>query len=171
MKKLNKTAYTRLKAQADEAKEIGLTKLANGINNSLADGPREEDTYVTEKELHTEIYNHLWNITASVIDYYDLQKVDATKIDTIINSLTKTAFEDIKSALNVKEIVSPREMPLPGEYNFEAVQKIVNEFKKEYNVQASVKVIKNDEGEKYSILTFAGHNIPNKYKSVDIEVI
>ena len=146
MKKLNKTAYTRLKAQADEANEIGLTKLANGINNSLADGPREEDTYVTEK-------------------------VDATKIDTIINSLTKTAFEDIKSALNVKEIVSPREMPLPGEYNFEAVQKIVNEFKKEYNVQASVKVIKNDDGEKYSILTFAGHNIPNKYKSVDIEVI
>ena len=171
MKKLNKNCYVRLKAQADEAKELGLNKLANCINHCLKEGPRVEDNYITEEELNTEMYNYLWDITASVIDYYDLEKVDATNLDLVMKDITKLAFTKIKDALKVNNVVSSREMPLPGEYNFTTVQKIVNEFKKEFNVEASVKVTKNADSEKYYILTFAKNGIPKKYKSIDIEVI
>lgn len=108
---MKKILQDRLIAQAEEAKELGMAKLAEAISNSLDD----TTDICQEKQLDKIAYDNLWKIALATADYYDLKNIDTQKIDALLNSFIPTIKEELKQSLNVKDIVGPKEPKLIGE--------------------------------------------------------
>lgn len=110
--KLNKVIYNKLILQAEEAKEIGLNKLASAILNSVGPSYREEDISM---KLSENVYNNLWKIALDVINYHDLESVDIQKVDEVITSLAENVIDQLEITLDKKDIIGKLEPKLPGQ--------------------------------------------------------
>jgi hypothetical protein len=116
MKKLNKIVYNKLLLQADEAKEQGMKKLAQGILGALTAYPKDEHGSYASVELNDDIYRGLWALSTNVISYYDLESVDAEKVNEIIEIFAEKFISELETSLGVTEgTVGPLEPKLPGE--------------------------------------------------------
>lgn len=115
--KLNTTIYNKLVLQAQEAKEVGLTKLADGVISSVGATSRDPDEFVTYSsiELHRDIYNNLWKIALDVIKHHDLESVDIQKIDDALKFTVAQVLRDIEMTLEVNDKIGLMEPKLPGE--------------------------------------------------------
>jgi len=98
---LNATIYHKLLLQAEEAKELNMTKLASGILGSLGPMPEEELVSYNFNELQEDIYQGLWKLAANVIKYHDLQSVDAGKVHETLESLAIKLITEVEKSLNV----------------------------------------------------------------------
>lgn len=114
MKKLNETIYNRLLCQAEEAKERGLHKLANGVIQSLGPVPEDEKIQYSYGELEQDIYNGLWKLATNVLKYYDVQSVDAEKLHEILESVAFRFINEMEHTVDVTW-ESPLEPKVPGE--------------------------------------------------------
>lgn len=115
--KLNKIAYNKLVLQAQEAKELGLTELADAVLNSVGATPREEDaphTYSSE-ELNQDIHRQLWKIAMYLGEYHDLFSLDIQRIDEVIKWATENLRKDLENSMGVTNVIGPLEPKLPGE--------------------------------------------------------
>jgi hypothetical protein len=68
MKKINKLAYERLLIQAQEARQMGLIKLADSITQALTPNPEDEsveDVSYSFAELEDDIHNGMWKLATS----------------------------------------------------------------------------------------------------------
>jgi hypothetical protein len=116
MKKLNSVVYNKLVLQAEEAKELGLTKLASGISSSLGDSPEEQTGSYNFDELQGDVYQELWKVVACVIKYHNLESVDAEKVHEALESFANKLIEEVENSLNVDNTqVGPMETKVPGE--------------------------------------------------------
>jgi hypothetical protein len=116
MKKLNSVVYNKLLLQAHEAKEQGLKKLAQGILGALTPAPEDEKVSYGSGDLNNDIYHGLWALSTNVIKYYDLQSVDAEKVNEIIEIFAEKFISDLETSLGVDSgTVGPLEPKLPGE--------------------------------------------------------
>jgi hypothetical protein len=116
MRKLGQQTYKRLLAQAEEAKELKQTKLADTVLSAL--GPVFEENaraIYTQKELDQTIYQNIWKMSVEVISYHDLTKVDIQKVDGVVNELKSRVIEELEEALKVSGKVGGNEPPVPGQ--------------------------------------------------------
>lgn len=115
--KLNKTIYRRLLSQAEEAKELELTKLADGLLNAIGPVARDDDEIIqlSHDELTKDIYGSLWKMALDVAVYHDLKMVDAQKMHQVLSGLTDKLLSTLESSLNVEDNVGAFEPKLPGE--------------------------------------------------------
>jgi hypothetical protein len=116
MRKLGQQTYKRLLAQAEEAKELKQTKLADVVLSAL--GPVFEEnagmTY-TQKELDQTLYQNMWKMAVEVISYHDLTKVDIQKVDQAVKLLKSRVIEELEEALKVSGKIGGNEPKVPGQ--------------------------------------------------------
>ena len=116
MKKLGQQIYKRLLAQAEEARELKQTKLADMVLSAL--GPVFEEnieaTY-TQKELDQILYQNIWKMAIEVISYHDITKVDIQKVDQAVKLLKSRVIEELEETLKVSGKVGGNEPPVPGQ--------------------------------------------------------
>lgn len=106
-----KNIHDKLLFQAEEAKDLGLLKLASVINNSIPENFPEQYSY---SELKEDIHEELWKIATKLITYYNLNNVDALNLDKTLVLHANNILNDLESVLEV-DIISPYEPKVPGE--------------------------------------------------------
>ena len=114
MKKLNEVVYRRLLLQAEEAKERGLHKLADGVLSSLGPVPEDEDVQYSYGELQEDIYKGMWKLAIHVMKYYDVDSVDAEKVSDALETLASQLIDNLEDTLDVNS-VGPLDPKVPGE--------------------------------------------------------
>lgn len=117
MSKINSVIHKKLVLQAEEAKELKLTKLADGLLNSVGSIPRDENEefIYSHADLKKDIYNSLWKMALNVVAYHDLKSVDAQKIDEVLSDMTNEIVLNVESVLNVENKIGPFEPKLFGQ--------------------------------------------------------
>ena len=115
MKKFNKIIYNKLLLQAQEAKYQGLNTLASGIFNAIGAYPEEENIKYSYEELNEDVYKGLWKIAGNVIQYYDINRVDAEKVNNLIESFASQFIEELEGNIDIKSNIGPLEPKVPGE--------------------------------------------------------
>lgn len=116
MKKLNEVIYNKLILQAEEAKEVGLTKLGKAVLSSVGATPRESDEEftITADQMKEKIYENLWKAAMEVLVYHDVESADIQKLDDALAYLTNKFVLEVQAALDVEDI-GKLEPKLPGE--------------------------------------------------------
>lgn len=114
--KINQTVYKKLLAQAEEAKEQGFEKLADGIINAIGSYPNDEIEEYTYAQLQDDLHRDLWKVATRLVYYYDLQSVDALKLEQTLVSWASNMLNDLEVTLNVDNvIVGATEPKVPGQ--------------------------------------------------------
>lgn len=116
MKKLNSVIYNKLLAQAEEAKAQGLTKLASGILEAIGPYPNDESSEYTYSELKEDINRDMWKMATRLMHYYDIESLDAEKLNETMIAVASKMLEELERTMNVDSvIVGPLEPKVPGE--------------------------------------------------------
>jgi len=119
MAKLNKIAHSRLLLQAQEAKEMGLDRLARGMFFALKLAEEDADMPVSKysyEQMQEEIYQELWELVSKVAQYYDVDNITAEKIDDVLQEMRDNFLEKVEEVLGVEEgSVGALEPEVPGE--------------------------------------------------------
>ena len=116
MHKLNSIVYHKLLLQAEEAKTLGMTKLASGILGSLGPVPEEEHVSYNFEELRDDVYGGLWKLASCVIKYHDVDSVQAEKINEVLESLATKLIAEVETSIGVDDTqVGPLEEKLVGQ--------------------------------------------------------
>ena len=112
---MNKIIYNKLLLQAEEAKNQDMIKLSSAIVGALYSSDSELKVY-TYSELKSDIHQDLWKIATRLITYYDLNSVDATKMDETIIHLASKTLDELENTLDVEYVLAgPLEPKVPGE--------------------------------------------------------
>lgn len=109
MKKINKVAYNKLCLQAEEAKALKINKLADNIYSAIGPIPDEEKYTYSYKELNVDVHKEMWKIATNVLHYYDLESIDAKKLDETLQNITNNFIKEIKASLLIEEDEGARE--------------------------------------------------------------
>lgn len=116
MKHLHAIVYYKLSAQAEEARERNLVKLAERIEHTLAAEPVEKPEEYSFAQMKEDIHQDLWKSAARLMAHYDLQSVDAEKVDQAVVRLAEKVLSELESALGTDHIlVGAMEPRVPGE--------------------------------------------------------
>lgn len=116
MTKFNPVIYRKLVAQAEEAREQGMIKLADSIMNAIGSEPTDEVSVYSHSQLKNDIHYDMWKLASRLMVYYDLESVDAEKLDTAILSWASKITDDLENTLGVDSVVKgPLEPIVPGE--------------------------------------------------------
>lgn len=116
MVKLKTAIFNKLMAQAEEAHERGLVKLAEDIKQAIGTEPIEEPIEYSYIQLHDDVRQDLWKLATRLMVYYDLESVDADKLQYTILNATAQIVNDLEESLSVDEIViGPLEPSVLGE--------------------------------------------------------
>ena len=117
MNKLSNGVYKRLLAQAEEARDLKLTKLANSVLSAIGPSPCDEEALIfSYAELEENVQRSLWKIAIDIVAYHDMPKADIQKVELAVNDLTNKVLSTIENSLNSLNKVGPNEPDLPGEY-------------------------------------------------------
>jgi hypothetical protein len=100
--KLNKIAYGKMALQAEEARDLGLTKLAGNVFMAIGSVAREEKMAYNEEHLMNDVEAGLWKIAADIIAYHDLDGVDIQKVEAIVDELGERVVASIEKTLGVE---------------------------------------------------------------------
>lgn len=116
MKKISPVLYKKLYLQAEEAKDLGLTKLASGIFQAIGPLAEEELSEYSYHELKEDIYVGLWKLSANVMKYYDVDGVQSEKLHDLIEDFTEEFINKIEEQIGVEPSdVGPLEPKVLGE--------------------------------------------------------
>lgn len=116
MKKLNATIYNKLFAQAEEAKHQGLNSLASSIFEAIGPHANDERSEYTYKQLQEDIHRDMWKIATRLMHYYDVNSLDAEKLDETLTTQAELLVEAVESTMQVDEVVvGPLEPEVPGQ--------------------------------------------------------
>jgi len=112
---INKNFLKRLLAQRDEAKLLGMTKLATQLSEQIAVNPvRDDDSNYTYdfSELKADVVNELWDASIRVQDFYNTV-INASDLQEIIEKHAEDFINDIRVKTN--KLVGEYESKNPGE--------------------------------------------------------
>lgn len=116
MKKLNTVIYNKLLAQAEEAKEQGMIKLANSILETIGALSTDEPQEYSYTQLTNDIHSDMWKAASRLMIYYAVDSVDAEKINQSIVVWAGRMVSDLENTLGVDAVVKgPLEPLVPGE--------------------------------------------------------
>lgn len=115
MRTITKQSMKRLIAQRDEAKLLGLEKVASQLTDQIAINNTRESSegYVYDySELKKEVENSLWDAAIRAQDFYG-KMADAREIQELIEKQAQDFINSIKNKTG--SIVGVYESSLPGE--------------------------------------------------------
>jgi hypothetical protein len=113
---MNPVIYRKLVAQAEEAKEQGMTKLAEGIMEAIGSEPTEELQEYSYAQLQDDVHRDMWKLATHVMKYYNLEYADVEKLDKTILVWASKVVADVETTLGVDSVViGPLEPKVPGE--------------------------------------------------------
>jgi hypothetical protein len=116
MKQLNSIIYHKLLLQAEEAREQGLVKLADSIVEAVGKEPVHDLSEYSYSQMQEDMHRGLWKLATHVLHYYNLESVDAEKLDQNIIVWALKIVDDLEKNLNVDSVVKgPLESDVPGE--------------------------------------------------------
>jgi len=101
MKKLNQTIHRKLVAQAQEAKSKGLTKMGQDILDAVGPECMSEPEEYAYSQLKEDIKSDLWKSATRLIGHYNLNSVDAEKVQKTIEILAFDVVSELEDTLNV----------------------------------------------------------------------
>jgi|SRR5579859_186740 len=114
--KINGIIYKKLLAQAQEAKEKNLTKLAENIYEAIGSYPEDEITEYSYAQLQEDIQSDIWKIATRLVKYYNVKTLNAEKLDQELVFLADDLLNSLESSLKVDQnqigIFEPK---VPGE--------------------------------------------------------
>jgi len=114
MKKLGTVLYNKLMLQAQEAEYQDKGILSLHIKEAIGDESDDSlDTYAQD-ELSDDVHQGLWKLATCVLRYYNVDSVDAEKINSVIESMASQFVEEVESVLDT-QLVNTNEPLLPGE--------------------------------------------------------
>jgi len=116
MRKLGHITYKRLHAQAEQAKELGLDRLANAVLSTIGSIYEENNqaTYSYD-ELENKVYHSLWKSALEIVSYHDLVKIDIQELDKAIVELKNKVIGELEDKMKVRGQVGKNEPKLPGQ--------------------------------------------------------
>jgi hypothetical protein len=114
--KINASIYNKLMAIATEAKDQGMTELSSVIFGSIGPHPSEESEEYSYSQLKRDIHQDMWKMATRLMYYYDVQSVNAEKLDEAIVAWAADLVDDLEVSMGVDTVVKgPTEPILPGE--------------------------------------------------------
>lgn len=114
--KINSVIFNKLLLQAEEAKDQKLYKLASGLYSALEDKePTDNPEIYSYNELNKDIYEGFWKLAFNFIKYYDLNSLDAQKIDETIKILADNFINELELTVGTDCVIGPNELKVPGE--------------------------------------------------------
>jgi hypothetical protein len=115
MTKLNSIIYKKLCAQAEEAKENGMTKLASNVMESIKEGGAQPYEYSYD-QLKDDVQKSLWKAAVQVMKYYNVDHADVKLLDKGISIFASKLIEELEEDLGADKImVGPNEPKVFGE--------------------------------------------------------
>jgi hypothetical protein len=116
MTKLNIIMYRKLFAQAEEAREQGLIKLADSIVDAIGLEPEEELKEYSYGQFQDDVHKDLWKLATRIMTYYDIESADVSKIDGAILAWASKVTDDLESILDIDSSLNGALDPIvPGE--------------------------------------------------------
>lgn len=135
---MDKKFFKRLIAQAEEARELGLNKLAEDLDsvlsktdvefdeklkNALEREQKEMDKKIdmafkpfTDESLKRRAREAIWDVAFAVFHHYKLPGVDSGKLAAFVDEWGDMLLEQVKEALPALSAEFPyKEEPLPGQ--------------------------------------------------------
>jgi hypothetical protein len=103
--KINPIIYKKLVAQAEEAKNQQMVKLANGILSAVGPDPDEERLPYSYSQLKDDLYNDMWKVATRLINYHDLKSIDAEKLHSELESCAGAILDELESALGLSNVI------------------------------------------------------------------
>ena len=114
--KINPVIYKKLLAQAEEAKDQGFTKIADGIINAIGSFPEDEAVEYSYTQLQDDIHRDLWKIATRLLRYYDVQSLNVLKLEPTIAKWADDMLNELETSLDVDSVVAgPTEPKVPGQ--------------------------------------------------------
>jgi hypothetical protein len=113
--KLSKVAYNRMSFQAEEARDLGLKQVANGVFGAIGPTPRDAALVYSGDDLNADTHRALWKIASDVIAYHDITDADILEIDGVLKRLSGVVVAAIEEELGVKYKIGALEDKLPGQ--------------------------------------------------------
>lgn len=131
MRTITSTYRDRLVAEADEADNLRLTKLAENITRQIEKTPvREKDagyTYPAEA-FKQDVQDALWNVIVRTADFHGVYISSSTAQD-IVDYFGEEIVSNIRKAAGISSVIGSYEPKLPGESS-EAVMLDIEENEK-----------------------------------------
>ena len=93
--------YNKLLLQAQEAKLQGFHRLAGGIFQAIGDEPEDISVDYSREELQKDVHNGLWKLVNNIIEHYQIESVDAEKIDEFIDVFSSDFIEQLEALIDV----------------------------------------------------------------------
>lgn len=125
MKTINSIHFETLVAEASEADELGLTKIAENITRQIENVDvrdiSEKYSYNTN-EFKQDIQDSLWSIVIRTADFHKA-KLDSKKAQDIVDYYSAKIVDELRKTANIKN-VGAYESLLPGEKREEVTLEI-----------------------------------------------
>lgn len=122
MRKISKTHYNRLVAQAKEADFLGLDVAQNldSLLNRVELRPEGPYLY-TRASLNEDVSNALWDAATRVSDYLGTVP-DSRSVQDLINIYAAKLVDELTVVANHKSGIGPFEPAVPGESYFQPIE-------------------------------------------------
>ncbi len=120
MRTIKESLLLRLAAQAAEADQQGLTKVASSLTDQveeLAAQVRDDESqyHYASEAFQKEINNHLWSVIIRIADFHDINYLDASKVQEVVDKVSDSLVRSICVDAGVHPGVGAYESSLPGE--------------------------------------------------------
>lgn len=117
MIKLNNKIYYKMQLQVEEAKEQGMTKLAESVEYAIDNlHSTYYKTQFSSEEMNQNVHKNLWKIATTLVAFHNIESVNIEKIDEVLISWAEKIINDLEKTLQVSDIIKgPLEPKLPGE--------------------------------------------------------
>lgn len=114
MSSIHKVLKNRLEAEAQEADQIGLVKIASNIKESLnEEAVRDSDNYVyAYEDLEKDIQKSLWKMAIRASDYHN-KHVRAEDVQSLIEYYSEDFLKSFRKLAKVND-VGEYEPEIPG---------------------------------------------------------
>lgn len=114
---INEIYRDRLIAEADEADNMRMTKLAENITRQIEKHPireaNESYTY-SAKDFEQDVQDALWNVVIRTADFHG-SFISAERAQSIVDHFGQEIVDDIRKVASIPTSVGAYEPSLPGE--------------------------------------------------------
>lgn len=100
MKKVNSSLYNKIILQAEEAKQLGMSKLASDALLSIGSFPEEEIEDYSHEEMTQDIHSDLWKSASKIFNYYNIKDLDIETFNKVVEACASDFISRMEKSLN-----------------------------------------------------------------------
>lgn len=100
--------------QAEQAEYQNMHALSSHIREAVGSEYDDDLEVYSQVELEADVHRGLWKLATCILKYYNVESVDADKLDCTIESIASQFVEQIESVLDI-DLNNTNDPLLPGE--------------------------------------------------------